>query len=77
MKMPYSDLVQDRNIPGLWVHPECSDAKDPYRLAPLKPDNITLKHPRPDSDIAVIGTWLITQNGFAILTNNGDNINVG
>lgn len=77
LKMPYNDVVQDRNVRGLWVHAECADNKDPYKLPARQPENITLQHPRPDSSIALTGTWLVTQDGFAILTNTGDNLDVG
>jgi hypothetical protein len=47
-KFPIGELGADRNIPGLRVCKDCNDEKDPYRLPPRKPDNIVVKHPRPD-----------------------------
>ena len=52
-KMSLDDLKADGNSPGLRVCSGCWDVKDPWRLPPRKTENITLRHPRPDTDIAV------------------------
>ena len=54
-KVYYDDLIPDGNSPGLMIaqgHKGCLDVKDPWRLPPRKTENIALRHPRPDTDIA-------------------------
>ena len=53
MKRPYDEITQDGNIPALRVCIHgCSDQFDPYRL-PMRPtENISIRFPRPDADIA-------------------------
>jgi len=51
LKMHYTDLMADRNVPGLYVCKDCCDGKDPYKLAPKPPENISLHHPRPDEPL--------------------------
>jgi len=53
-KVPYRDLRPDGNSPGLMVcqDPGCWDPRDPWRLPPIQPDNIILRHPRPDTNIS-------------------------
>lgn len=53
VKMYLDDLKADGNSPGLRVCPSCWDTKDPWRLPPRKTENITLKYPRPDTDIGI------------------------
>lgn len=50
-KVPYSILIADPNAPGLRVCTECSDQLDPYRLTPRRPEDITLRFPRPDEPL--------------------------
>lgn len=50
-KMQHRDLTEDRNVPGLWVCEECNDERDPYKLPPPRPDDITIDHPRPDEPL--------------------------
>ena len=53
MKRAYSDMRADGNIPALKVcSEECSDQFDPYRLAPRPTERISLRFPRPDTDVA-------------------------
>lgn len=53
MKRPYSDMRPDGNIPALKVCSEsCSDEFDPYRLPARQPEKITIRFPRPDTDVA-------------------------
>ena len=50
-KAYYDDLVPDGNSPGLRVHMDCRDVKDPYRYPARKTEVISLRFPRPDSDL--------------------------
>lgn len=44
-----TDLVSDPNAPGLRVCEDgCVDQYDPYRLPARRPENITVRYPRPD-----------------------------
>ncbi len=52
-KYDYQTLRADGNSPGLRVCPSCWDPKDPWRLAPARPDAIALKFPRPDTPIGL------------------------
>jgi hypothetical protein len=52
VKMYLDDLKADGNSPGLRVCSDCWDVKDPWRLPARKTENITVKYPRPDTDIA-------------------------
>jgi hypothetical protein len=53
MKRPYSDMRPDGNIPALKVCSEsCSDQFDPYRLPARQTEKISLRFPRPDTDVA-------------------------
>ena len=55
-KVQYSELIPDGNSPGLMVssqHRGCHDVKDPWRLPARKTEEISLRHPRPDSDISI------------------------
>lgn len=51
MKMPYTALRADGNSPGLRVCEQCCDQKDPYKLPARQTENITLKYPRPDTEL--------------------------
>lgn len=53
-KMYLDDLKADGNSPGLRVCSECWDVKDPWRLPARKTENITIKYPRPDTDIEIL-----------------------
>jgi len=50
-KHHYSDLVQDRDITGLYVCEDCCDTKDPYKLPQRRVEKISLQHPRPDEPL--------------------------
>ncbi len=50
-KFPYDELSADRNSPGLRVCAADNDERDPYRRAPRKPEKLTLRYPRPDTDL--------------------------
>jgi len=54
-KIPYAELREDGNSPGLLVcqSPGCFDHFDPWRLPARKTEDITLRHPRPDTDLSI------------------------
>lgn len=56
MKRPLTALVSDPNAPGLRVCADygpgsCVDQYDPWRLPARRPENITLRYPRPDEPL--------------------------
>lgn len=50
MKVQYDALVEDPNNKQLYCK-ECVDVYDPYRLPARQTENITLQHPRPDTEL--------------------------
>lgn len=50
-KFPYDSLKPDRDNPGMRVCDPCNDSPDPYKKPPRKPENITLRYPRPEEDL--------------------------
>ena len=61
MKRAYSDISEDRNIPGLRVcNQGCNDERDPYRLPARQPEKIAIRFPRPDENIDATQDALIT-----------------
>jgi hypothetical protein len=60
-KFPYVDLMPDPNFPGMRVCKDDLDQFDPWRLPAIQPENITLRFPRPDVDIATGPNLLNTQ----------------
>jgi hypothetical protein len=60
-KFPYVDLMPDPNFPGMRVCKDDLDNFDPWRLPAIQPENITLRFPRPDVDIATGPNLLNTQ----------------
>jgi hypothetical protein len=60
-KFPYADLMPDPNFPGMRVCKDDLDKFDPWRLPAIQPENITLRFPRPDVDIATGPNLLNTQ----------------
>jgi hypothetical protein len=60
-KFPYVDLMPDPNFPGMRVCKDDLDKFDPWRLPAIQPENITLRFPRPDVDIATGPNLLNTQ----------------
>ena len=62
-KMSLEDLESDPNYPGLYVCQEDKDQFDPYRLPARQPEQISLFHPRPDTDIALTMRGTISQDG--------------
>ncbi len=70
MKRPHADLSKDPNFPGLMVCSQnCKDEFDPYRLPARKTERITIRFPRPDANIAVDPSDIITTTGFVLSTN--------
>lgn len=51
-KFAYVDLMPDPNFPGMRVCKNDLDKFDPWRLPAIQPENITLRHPRPDVSVA-------------------------
>jgi hypothetical protein len=61
MKRAYVSLSPDPNFPGLRVCDQgCRDQFDPYRLPARQPEKISLRFPRPDTDIATNPDAIIT-----------------
>jgi hypothetical protein len=60
-KFAYVDLMPDPNFPGMRVCKDDLDKFDPWRLPAIQPENITLRFPRPDVDIATGPNLLNTQ----------------
>jgi hypothetical protein len=61
MKRAYSDIGQDRNLPGLRVCNEgCNDERDPWRLPARPTEKISVRFPRPDADVATTGDAITT-----------------
>ena len=48
----YIELRADGNSPGLRVCESCRDPKNPWREPAIQPDAISLKYPRPDTDVS-------------------------
>lgn len=66
-KFPYVDLMPDPNYPGMRVCKDDLDNFDPWRLPARQTENISLRFPRPDTDIAtgpIGGDNIQTENGF-------------
>jgi hypothetical protein len=60
-KFAYVDLMPDPNFPGMRVCKDDLDQFDPWRLPAIQPENITLRHPRPDVSVARTDSQLLTQ----------------
>jgi len=66
-KFGYTELMPDPNFPGMRVCKDDLDNFDPWRLPALQTENIALRFPRPDVDIAtgpIGGNQIMTENGF-------------
>lgn len=84
-KRPYQILVADGNSPGLRVcgDRDCRDPKNPWRLPPIKTDNIILKYPRPDTPLypfaennLPIAAYVTEDESQYYVTEDGNNIYV-
>lgn len=51
----FSDMTRDGDIDGLWVHKDCSDERDPWKLPPRQSEDISVPNPRPDSFVGSAG----------------------
>ena len=63
-KFPYTELYPDPNFPGMRVCKEDLDQFDPWRLPALQTENIALRFPRPDTNIAIgptFGQQIVTE----------------
>ena len=60
-KFAYVDLMPDPNFPGMRVCKNDLDKFDPWRLPARQTENIALRFPRPDTDIALKANHLLTQ----------------
>lgn len=49
-KVHYDSLKQDPNTLN-WYCSDCVDIYDPWRLPARQPENISLQHPRPDTEL--------------------------
>lgn len=74
----------DGNIPAIKVCSDsCSDEFDPYRLPARQPERISLRFPRPDTDVAENHDNIITdpgiqnQNDIGIATEQANTPNDG
>lgn len=50
-KIYYGQLTQDPNT-KVYYCPECVDLYDPWRLPARPSEDISLNHPRPDTDLS-------------------------
>ena len=53
IKFPYTELRPDPNFPGMRVCHYDLDNYDPWRLPAIQTENIALRFPRPDTNIAI------------------------
>jgi len=63
IKFPYTELRPDPNFPGMRVCEYDMDNFDPWRLPAIQTENISLRFPRPDTNIAtgpVSGQQVVT-----------------
>jgi hypothetical protein len=51
-KFPIDELRPDRDSPGLMVCRDDNDERDRYKLPPRKPETVSLRFIRPDTDIS-------------------------
>ena len=60
-KFAYTELMPDPNFPGMRVCKDDLDKFDPWRLPARQTENISLRFPRPDTNIAVAPNLINTQ----------------
>lgn len=63
-KFAYTELYPDPNFPGMRVCKDDLDQFDPWRLPARQTENIALRFPRPDTDIALKANQILTETGF-------------
>ena len=54
-KVPYLEMVDDKQVPGLRVCQDCFDIKHPQEKRLNMDEGIVLKHPTPDGDDDSVG----------------------
>ncbi len=71
-KVPYDSLRKDPNN-GLRVCSECVDLYDPWRLPSRKTENIALRYPRPDEQLAISDIYdVVLEDGTYWVTDEDD-----
>ena len=65
-KFPYGELMPDPNFPGMRVCKDDVDNFDPWRLPALQTENIALRFPRPDTNIAIDTLQVQTQTNDSL-----------
>lgn len=73
MTVPYSELIEDGNVKGLFVERSCRDDIDPYKLPPRAPDSFVLHHPRPDLPLTTLPDYWVNLVGDIYTDENGYN----
>ena len=65
LKFPYTELMPDPNFPGMRVCSYDLDKFDPWRLPAIQTENIALRFPRPDQNVAIgpVGGQQLVTNG--------------
>lgn len=71
MTVPYRELIEDGNVKGLMVERSCRDNIDPYKLSPPPPDAFVLHHPRPDTTLNDLPSYLLNDDGTLLYDDNG------
>lgn len=51
LKKQLSTLMADPDKPGLRVCPSCADQRDPWKLPPRRPEDITVRNLRPEEPL--------------------------
>lgn len=46
-----ADMIHDPDKPGLFVHKDCADAIDPWKLPGRQTEDVSIPSPRPDVEI--------------------------
>lgn len=55
----FSEMMNDPDKQGLWVHKDCADELDPWKLPPRQSEDVTVPNPRPDSFVGSLTPPLI------------------
>lgn len=58
----FSEMRSDDDNPALWVHRECSDQLDPWKLPPRQSEDVSIPHPRPDAKPSDTDVFLSTND---------------
>lgn len=79
MKVPYLELREDGNIPGLYVcgSDGCHDKINPYKLPAREIEGIALEHPRPDVPLAPVTPYLVSDGyEYYLLDDDGNPLGI-